>query len=211
MFLKIKTCIFSSVLKFILNGIFLTCSVKSKNDTPFLSSINKKPLLLSVWHHNSLLLAKYVQHNNLPLWAVSSTHSDSEILANVLKSWKIKLIRGSSTRGWVNIIKQMVVLYKKTFSIIAITPDGPLGPRKQAKPGAFSVAKKYNAPIFLVAATATKFWSLPSWDHTIIPKPFSTVYVRFASLSTKNILEGTNISQKMNQNQKTLINDIKKN
>ena len=211
MYLKIKTYLFSSLLKFILNGIFLTCSLKIQKDTSFLSFINKKPLLLSVWHQNSLLLAKYVLHNKIPLWAVSSTHADSEILANVLKSWKIKLIRGSSTRGWVNIIKQMVVLYKKTFSIITITPDGPLGPRKQAKPGAFHLAKKYNAHVFLVAATATRFWSLPSWDQTRIPKPFSTVYIRFSSLSTKNVLDSAYISQKMNQNQKNLINDIKNN
>ena len=209
---KPQYVIMTWLLQFLLFCVFLTCRWKIHNIEVLNQAREKsRPILICCWHSRFVLVSRFFKKIHLPLWAVSSTHADSEILANVLKSWKIKLIRGSSTRGWINIIKQMVVLYKKTFSIITITPDGPLGPRKQAKPGAFHVAKKYNTPVFLVAATATRFWSLPSWDQTRIPKPFSTVYIRFSSLSTKNVLDSAYISQKMNQNQKTLINDIKNN
>ena len=208
--MQLKIYLFSFLLKLILNTIFFTCKVQSTNSSLFFSYINKKPILLSVWHHNSLLLAKYIKAKNIPIWTISSTHQDSEILAKILLSWKIKLIRGSSTRGWVNIIKQMVGLYKKTKAIIAITPDGPRGPRKQAKIGAFNVANKYGAAIFSVGAAASSFWSLPSWDKTIIPKPFSTIYISFTPLSIKN-LNSLSISEQMNQNQIKLNNDLPNN
>ena len=210
MFLQLKIYLLSFLLRLILNAVFLTCKVQSNNSSLFFSYINKRPILLSVWHHNSLLLAKYINVKKIPVWTVSSTHPDSEILAKILLSWKIKLIRGSSTRGWINIIKQMVGLYKKTKAIIVITPDGPRGPRKQAKTGAFNVANKYGAAMFAVSAVSSRFWSLPSWDKTIIPKPFSTIYVDFIPLSTKK-LNSQSISKQMNQNQIKLNNVISNN
>ena len=96
----------------------------------------------------------------------------------------------------------MISLYKKTTPIIIITPDGPRGPRKQAKTGAFSVAKKNNAIVFSVSASASKYWSLPSWDKTILPKPFSTIYVNFKEMSLEKELTSEKISLDMSQNQK---------
>ena len=208
MFITIKIYFLSFLLRLVLNSIFFTCRIKVHNEKSFISHINKNSALLAFWHHHSLLFAHYVRQKRLPVWAISSTHSDSEILAKVLTSWHIKLIRGSSTRGWVNIIKQMIGLYRSSNTIIAVTPDGPRGPRKVAKPGAFSVAYKHGVQIFSVAATASSFWSLPSWDKTIIPKPFSIIHVRFSVLPSKTSLESTSLSKELLLNQKKLIDDV---
>ena len=195
-------------MRFFLNGVFFTCKIRVINNDLVLSRLNKKPVLFSLWHQNSLLFAKYVKSYNIPTWTVSSTHSDSEVLARVLLSWKIKLIRGSSTRGWINIIKKMVFLYKNSNATITITPDGPRGPRKKAKNGAYRVASKYNVSVVAVGASASRFWSLPSWDRTVIPKPFSTIYIRFSIIPIKNI-NGSIATTEMNNNQTSLINDVK--
>ena len=202
MFIKIKIFFVSTLLKIVLNSLFLTCTLQSRNNKGFESSIGKKSILLSTWHHQGLLLAYYIKKNKIPCWAISSTHADSEILARVLTSWKISLIRGSSTRGWFNVIKKMVTLYKKKSSIIAVTPDGPRGPRKQAKTGAFSVALKNNALIFSVSAKASKYWSLPSWDKTIIPKPFSTIYINIERVSLAESFNPEQISSYLNRNKR---------
>ncbi len=201
MFIKIKIFFVSIFLRLLLNGLFLTCTLKSNNNQTFQSYIGKRAMLLSTWHHQGLLLAYYIKKNKIPSWAISSTHADSEILARILTSWKISLIRGSSTRGWVNVIKKMIRLYQKNTPIITVTPDGPRGPRKQAKTGAFSIAKKNNAMIFSVSASASQYWSLPSWDRTIIPKPFSTIYINIEEMSLDTDLTSKNISLAMNQNQ----------
>ena len=201
MFVKFKIFFLSTFLKFVLNGLFLTCTLKSNKNQVFQSCLGKKAVLLSIWHHQGLLFAHYIKKHKLPSWAISSTHADSEILARILTAWKIRLIRGSSTRGWVNVIKKMITLYKKTPAIITITPDGPRGPRKQAKTGAFSLAKKHNVMIFSVSASASQYWSLPSWDKTIIPKPFSTIYVNIEEMPIENEATSQTISIAMDQSQ----------
>tara|TARA_B100000945_G_scaffold204488_1_gene164395 strand:+ start:118 stop:723 length:606 start_codon:yes stop_codon:yes gene_type:complete len=200
MFIKIKIFFISTLLKVVLNSLFLTCSLQSRNNKDFQSCLGKEPILLSTWHHQGLLLAHYIKKNKIPCWAISSTHPDSEILARVLTSWKINLIRGSSTRGWFNVVKKMVNLYKKNSSIIAVTPDGPRGPRKQAKTGAFTVAIKSNAIVFSVSASASKHWSLPSWDKTIIPKPFSTIYINIERVFLEEGFTREQISSSLNRN-----------
>ena len=207
MIIKIKIYLLSFFLRLFLNLIFYTCSIKVYKEKAFITHIKKKSALLAFWHHHSLLFAHYVRRTKLPVWAISSTHPDSEILAKILISWKIKLIRGSSTRGWVNIIKKMIGLYQSSRAVIAVTPDGPRGPRKIAKPGAFNVARKQQAQVFLVAASASSFWSVPSWDKTIIPKPFSTIYVRFTALSPESNIDSVSLSKTLTDNQKKLIRD----
>jgi len=208
---KIQNILFSWLLKFFLNFIFLTTKIKPIEDGVFLSLIDSRPILVSVWHHHGMLLAAYFKNNKIPIWTVSSTHPDSEILAKVLLSWNIKLIRGSSTRGWFNVVKHMISLYKHNDSVVVITPDGPRGPRKKAKMGSFNVANKCGAKIFSVSATASNFWTLPSWDKTIIPKPFSTIYVRFSLVSETSKITRHIIEKHMENNKTSLINCINKN
>ena len=50
---------------------------------------------------------------------VSSTHNDSNILANVLKKYGFYLIKGSSSRGAKNVLKEMISAYKKSNSIMS--------------------------------------------------------------------------------------------
>jgi lysophospholipid acyltransferase (LPLAT)-like uncharacterized protein len=176
---KIKHFFLSQLLKIILNSIFVTCRWKFI-DEQYLQSNSHRPRLICCWHSRSLFIARYLKNNKINSWGISSTHPDSEILATVLQSWKIKLIRGSSTRGWVKVIKKMILLFKNNQSLITVTSDGPRGPRKLAKMGSIDIAYKYNASIIATSAISDSYWTLPSWDKTKIPKPFSTIYIKFS-------------------------------
>lgn len=209
MFRLFRIYFFSFLLRILLNCIFYTCKIYPLNQKSLLACVNKSPILLSVWHQQGLLLARYFKQSGLPVWAVSSTHPDSEILAKVLSSWNIQLIRGSSTRGWINVTKQIIKLYSHKNSIVALTPDGPRGPKKQAKKGSFLIATKYSAKIFSVSARPSSFWRLPSWDQTYLPKPFSTIYVRFEKFPDfSGALSSSMINETMNANQENLLRDI---
>jgi|TARA_B110000438_G_scaffold289012_1_gene323125 lysophospholipid acyltransferase (LPLAT)-like uncharacterized protein len=179
MFKKIKHFFLSQSLKIILNSIFVTCQWKFIEEKNLLSN-SHKPRLICCWHSRSLFIARYLKNRKINSWGISSTHSDSEILATVLQSWKIKLIRGSSTRGWVKVIKKMILLFKNNKSLITVTSDGPKGPRKLAKMGSIDLAYKYNASIIATSAISSNYWTLPTWDKTKIPKPFSTIYIKFS-------------------------------
>ena len=148
---------------------------------------NNRPIMLCSWHARFLyavyFFKKYKTQN---IWAISSTHEDSQIMAYFLKRASIKLIKGSSTRGWENVIKQMFQVFKNSNSIIAITNDGPKGPPKQAKLGSYKIALKTDAQIIAISCGSTKYWETQSWDKLRLPKPFGKICIEFSEPMTIN-------------------------
>ena len=176
-----KIWLLKTILRIVLNSILATCRWRAYNTEIFEGAkTTNKPMFLCCWHSRFILIARYFKYIRLPIWSVSSTHKDSELMAGILSGWGLKLIRGSSTRGWSHVLKQLIKLFKKQGSIVAITNDGPKGPAMIAKKGSVALALKNNAQIIAISSEASRFWTLPSWDKTIIPKPFSTIHIQFS-------------------------------
>ena len=169
-----------SFLKLYLHIVLLTCHWKINNLDVLESAILKKrPIMLSCWHENLVFFTCFFKSWKKKIWVVSSTHKDSEILAQILKAWKYQLIKGSSSRGWLSVLKKIMIVFKNNESIIAITHDGPRGPAKKSKPGAIKVALKNKVQIIGMSGEASSFWRARSWDQTVLPKPFSTINLSF--------------------------------
>ena len=131
---KILYFIVSCFLKVFLNFCLRTCRWKIHNQNIFKDAEETNfPILICCWHQSFVLVSRYLKEISLQAWAVSSTHRDSQIMANILQAWKFKLIKGSSTRGWRNVLKSMMTLFKNIDSVVAITNDGPKGPPFIAK------------------------------------------------------------------------------
>jgi lysophospholipid acyltransferase (LPLAT)-like uncharacterized protein len=62
---------------------------------------------------------------------------------------------------------------------LALTPDGPRGPRGEFKPGALAAARMTGLPIIPLAVDASPVWRLGSWDGFMIPKPFAEVRIEY--------------------------------
>ncbi len=56
---------------------------------------------------------------------------------------------------------------------MALTPDGPLGPRYLAQMGIIHLAMTSRCPIVPVTYCASRKLVLKSWDGLIIPYPFA--------------------------------------
>jgi lysophospholipid acyltransferase (LPLAT)-like uncharacterized protein len=56
-----------------------------------------------------------------------------------------------------------------------MTPDGPRGPARVAKPGAVAAAQRSGAAIMPVGIGASPAWRAPSWDRFLVPSPFAKV------------------------------------
>jgi hypothetical protein len=104
-----------------------------------------------------------------------STHRDGEYLSRVIKPLGYKIIRGGSDDGGAKGILQLLKLKTKG---IAIAPDGPKGPVKQAKYGILKIAQLTGLPIVPVGVGMSNPVLLGSWDRFKIPLPFSkcTIY-----------------------------------
>jgi lysophospholipid acyltransferase (LPLAT)-like uncharacterized protein len=62
---------------------------------------------------------------------------------------------------------------------LAVTPDGPRGPRGSVAPGAARVAAATGIPIVPVGVSASRAWRARSWDRFLVPKPGARVWVTY--------------------------------
>ena len=62
---------------------------------------------------------------------------------------------------------------------MAVTPDGPTGPRGVFKPGALLAAKLSGLPVVPIAVHASPAWMARSWDRFVVPRPFAKVRIEY--------------------------------
>ena len=62
---------------------------------------------------------------------------------------------------------------------IALTVDGPRGPRHVLKPGVLEIAKLTGCPIVPAAVSSKSYWQFRSWDKFQFPRPFTRIQVVF--------------------------------
>ncbi|MBT8387302.1 MAG: lysophospholipid acyltransferase family protein [Ignavibacteria bacterium] len=130
----------------------------------------KQNFVLAFWH-GTMLLPWYL-HGNPSFAALTSKSKDGDLLARILKKWKYNVVRGSSSVGG-DVALGIMIDYTKNDYSIAITPDGPRGPRHKFKAGAVITAKKANVPIVLSGVGYKKRKVLKNWDKFEIPFFFS--------------------------------------
>ena len=134
--------------------------------------------IYSFWH-DSIVLATYFFRGR-DIVVMTSQSYDGEYIARFIQRFGYGAARGSSTRGGVGALVEMIRLVRQG-SPAAFTTDGPKGPRHVAKMGAVLLAKKTGQPILPFAVTTSRCWTLRrSWDRMTIPKPFSRAMVGFA-------------------------------
>jgi hypothetical protein len=62
----------------------------------------------------------------------------------------------------------------------AIAVDGPRGPRYGVKQGIVALARYEDASLIPTMASCVSSWVMPSWDRTVIPKPFTRAVIEYA-------------------------------
>jgi len=170
--LFLQTKIVPFILQFIVRFIYLTN--KKVFHHPIIDE--KEPYLICFWH-GELLMQPFNYQKLRPNGKVSgmiSNHKDGEILVRLSGYLGIHAIRGSSSKGGV---KALISAIKeiKGGDDIAITPDGPRGPRHSVADGIVAISKKTNAKILIFNCRPSKYWQFNSWDKFVVPKPFGTL------------------------------------
>jgi lysophospholipid acyltransferase (LPLAT)-like uncharacterized protein len=134
------------------------------------------PVIFVFWHGHLLPLVHYHRHERIVV--LVSEHADGERIARILARRGFGTVRGSSTRGGVRGLRALVRAARAGRDL-ALTPDGPRGPRGEFKPGALAVARMTGLPIIPLSVAAAPAWSASSWDGFLIPKPFARVRIRY--------------------------------
>jgi len=150
-----------------------TCKVKIHGE----EHLDATPCVYTLWH-GELSMMPWLYNNTLlmdkSLAVIVSQHNDGEVLSKIMNKLKITSLRGSSTRGGLQALKG-ALRYVRDGGSVAITPDGPRGPRHSVADGAVVIAQACKVPIVCINCKASSFWQFKSWDKMFIPKPFSQV------------------------------------
>lgn len=116
-----------------------------------------KPFILAFWHGRQLMIP--LVYEGKKLHVLISQHRDGELISRAMKYFGFQTIRGSTTRGGISGLKGMLRAVR-SGSDLAITPDGPKGPRHCVQGGVLEMAKLNQIPIFPVTFNASKKKSL---------------------------------------------------
>jgi len=144
------------------------------------SALAGAPAIVAFWHERLALMPV--------LWRIApglpgarlagraahvliSRHRDGVLIAGIIRRFGLGVLHGSTSRGATAGILAMSGALARG-EIIAITPDGPRGPRRQAAPGVARLAAISGATVLACAASTSRRRVLGSWDRMLLPLPF---------------------------------------
>jgi lysophospholipid acyltransferase (LPLAT)-like uncharacterized protein len=101
-----------------------------------------------------------------------SRHADGQVLGALIRATGMRVVHGSTSRGGVSAVR---ALLQPGTEHLAVTPDGPRGPRRVVQPGVVYLASRTGLRIVPIGVGYRRPWRVGSWDAFAIPRPFSRV------------------------------------
>ena len=173
--IRLADWVFYLLIKFI--GKTIRTEIEGAENYAAIEKAGKLPIIC-FWH-NRIFLGTYF-HRNRRIVVITSQSFDGEYIARFIQRFGYGAIRGSSTRGGVGALVEMIRLMKNGLAT-SFSIDGPKGPRYVAKSGACLLAKKTGNPMLPLLVETEKFWTIKSWDQLQIPKPFTRAKIFYAA------------------------------
>ena len=154
--------------------IFLTVRVERRHlgEGPLPEHVRNERFILSLWHEWAVLPLFGVSTDKLAV--LTSRHTDGDFVTTTLNTVGIDTIRGSTSRGGAAAAREM--LRRVTNSHIAMTPDGPRGPRREMSKGIVYLGVRSGRRVLASGFACSRCWRIDGgWTDLVIPKPFSRV------------------------------------
>ncbi|WP_338331403.1 glycosyltransferase N-terminal domain-containing protein [Acetobacter sp. LMG 32666] len=178
----------------------------------YLTSQEGRTAVVAFWHEVLPLtpaLWWWAERQNpaVSLRVLVSRNSDGRVIADVVAPWRIWSIAGSSDargkcKGGAAAMRRMRASLLHGC-LVAITPDGPCGPRRQTRRGAEALARFAGRPVIPIGASCSGI-RLKSWDKMLLPLPFGRgVFVSGAPVwplaAVKTPEPGINLQMQLNR------------
>jgi lysophospholipid acyltransferase (LPLAT)-like uncharacterized protein len=148
----------------------LRCRVVFADDLEHPADPAHHRFVYTFWHES--LLAPAIRPGKVNV--LISLHSDGELIAQVCRHLGIGVVRGSTKRRGGPALLEMLSCGNDAH--LAVTPDGPRGPRRTVQVGAVYVASKSGLPIVPIGIGFSRAWRAKSWDRFAVPWPLSRVH-----------------------------------
>jgi len=166
------------ILWAVFNLISATIRYRVHDPNNFMGRKDLGPVIYCTWHNRLALSMKLYlmfgrrRHQSAGLAGLVSASRDGAFLAAILERFGIQPVRGSSSRRGPQALLELTTWAERGYDL-AITPDGPRGPRYVVQDGAMSLAQVTGLPVAPVTYSLKWKIQLKSWDRFQIPLPFS--------------------------------------
>ncbi|MFI0348535.1 MAG: lysophospholipid acyltransferase family protein [Chthoniobacterales bacterium] len=159
--------------------IFRTLRLRVVDRSGFMTTPPKEPVIMTFWHNRIPAIAvaflrNYHHRVRKGVVVLTSPSKDGDILSGVMAHLGMGSVRGSSSRRGSTALRELTAKLDAGYDL-AITPDGPRGPKYSLGPGVVFLAQKTGLCIMPLHAMYHRSWRLKTWDNFPIPVPFSRV------------------------------------
>lgn len=149
------------------------------------SVVKSGPVIFAIWH-NRLALSLMLYQRACRRWrtaehwtltpprmaAMVSASRDGGFLSRVLEHFGVQPVRGSTSRRGPQAMLELTTWAERGYDL-AVTPDGPRGPREVVQEGVLALAQLTGLPIVPVSYRLAWKYVVNSWDRFQVPLPFS--------------------------------------
>jgi len=175
----------ASLIYLLVRTVSLTIRYRMRDDAGVLEGDGTEPVVFCIWHNRLALCLEnyrlYTQRvgRQRRMAAMVSASKDGGLLARILEHYNVQPVRGSTSRRGRQALLELTTWAERGYDL-AITPDGPRGPRYVVQDGVTSLAQVTGLRIVAVTCKLTWKLQLRSWDRFQIPLPFSQCVTHFA-------------------------------
>ena len=192
---RISLTITSHLIALVLRVICVTCKMTIRNSSYREDAEKKYGAVIVAFWHEVLPLAVW-KYRNSGINTLTSYSRDGDMIARVVAQFGIPAMRGSSSRGGREALQRMTHAVQQGVTV-AITPDGPRGPRRELKLGPAVVSARASAPVLPLGIAVSRCWRMKSWDRMVIPKPFARIVCEYGeAIAASDVLDRDAVDSK---------------
>ena len=153
----------------------------------FLTRKDLSPTIYCFWHNRLALCVKIYfkysrpHHPAAGVAGLVSASKDGALLSALFHCFGVVPVRGSSSRRGAQALVELTTCAERGYDL-AITPDGPRGPRYVLADGAITLAQFTALPLVTMSYHLNWKISMNSWDAFQIPLPFARCEVHLGKV-----------------------------
>lgn len=146
-------------------------------------TVTQEQVVLAMWHEYNLVasVAAWRLRRGTRHVSFSTQTLRGEVMNAMLaglNGGSVPLPAPGDRAGSAALTRELARVGRDSDASLVVAPDGPLGPYREAKPGALIVARESGLPLQTWAVTASPSFRLRRrWDRQIVPLPFCRLRV----------------------------------
>jgi lysophospholipid acyltransferase (LPLAT)-like uncharacterized protein len=158
-----------------------TSQIEHVNNEPVHKMWDKGENSIVCFWHGRLLMMPFANRRGRGKVLISR-HRDGEFIARIMRYFSLGTVRGSYRKeGGISSLREIISDLKKGYDV-AITPDGPKGPKYEVKKGIIELAKLTGKTIVPISYSASKKKLFFPGTALFFPVPFLKFFFSGGSL-----------------------------